>query len=421
MLSVSVYTSVLGAPAKIYDVLEHTSDWRRSIRTQGGYWTGEFTITGNREELTKYFYNWLGYHVEERSGGIKTWEGMIYELDFTSAAGDWSVTRRRSLDDMYNSIQCTYTLTDGTPQTVGPYTNNASIAKYGRRGAKIDLPVGQYSAAAAQAYAYRYLKENSWPWARPIGVEFGQGESRLRVTVCGYVFTANWRYEGAGTGSADNISTWITTFINGYCDFLTVGNIQTNTLQVEPDKSARVYDTIMEYVKLGDANYMPWRFYVGNERKAYYESLHIMPDYYMRNGKLYGKSGSLIHDDPWRVTPGVVRDMNYSASGVEYGGWLANKSDFWIDEIVCSLSGGLSLTSSKYSESEMITAQWDYESQMQREGYEASIYTHYGYTARDWERLSIEQRRAWVAKWKRMTYEQRRTWKRSKKTRGVIG
>ncbi len=413
MISVKILPSVLSGAGYPYDVLANAEGWTRSIRAQGGYWMGEFSLAGDKDKLTRYFNEWLGAHVEERSGGMITWEGMIYEMDHSYAAGDTTVTRKRTLDWMYNSVICDYTLTDGTPQAVGPYTNDTSIAKYGRRGVRIELGSGQYGAAAAEAAAKRYLWEHQWPTQQPVGVDLGVGENRLTVTVCGYIYTANWRYVSVGTGSAGNVSTWINSIVTTNCDFLSAGKIDTNTLQVEPDNNTRAYDTIAEYALLGDAStYRPWRFYVGAGRKAFYEPMTTAPSYHLRGGHLYSTSGTQVERDPWRVTPGVVRDLSYPVSTAEYSGWLEDKRDFWIDEVECSTGGGLSLRSSAYSEYDTINAQASYIESIYEQR-ERAPWEKINVKARDWEKMSPAQRRAAHTAWRAMGANTRRWIKRN--------
>lgn len=102
-----IYSSVLdpNGPKFQMDLTRYNVGWRRSIRAQGGYWLGSFRQTGDAAGLQAAFERWLGYHVQETSGGAKTWEGMIYEMDLTVNG----VRRRRSLDLMANAVKTTYT------------------------------------------------------------------------------------------------------------------------------------------------------------------------------------------------------------------------------------------------------------------------------------------------------------------------
>jgi hypothetical protein len=48
---------------------------------------------------------------------------------------------------------------------------------------------------------------------------------------------------------------------------------------------------------------------------------------------LYNRAGDNVTDNPWRVTPGICRDMAYPAGGQEAGSALADQRDFVIDEV----------------------------------------------------------------------------------------
>lgn len=82
--------------------------WERSIRLQGGPWIGRFRVPiGGDDGITRsqakeIFYNWLGYDVVERAGGI-TWNGMVYEVTMSDG-----ITRHRSLETVKNRVYATY-------------------------------------------------------------------------------------------------------------------------------------------------------------------------------------------------------------------------------------------------------------------------------------------------------------------------
>jgi len=88
-----LFTGVKQGLGYVTDISRAAQDWKRTIRLQGGFWQGSFRVEGTLAELQEWFFNRLGYHVEERSGGAVTWEGMIYELELTAHG----VRRRRSL------------------------------------------------------------------------------------------------------------------------------------------------------------------------------------------------------------------------------------------------------------------------------------------------------------------------------------
>src|SRR3990170_2681061 len=79
--TLNLYTSVLGnQDATSYPITEIALGWRRSTRFQGGFWLGSFTARDELPTLQEIFYVHLGSHVEERSSGETTWEGLIYDM-----------------------------------------------------------------------------------------------------------------------------------------------------------------------------------------------------------------------------------------------------------------------------------------------------------------------------------------------------
>jgi hypothetical protein len=48
---------------------------------------------------------------------------------------------------------------------------------------------------------------------------------------------------------------------------------------------------------------------------------------------LYNVTGEDVTGNPWKVKPGICRDMHYPAGGVEQGSVLADQRDFIIDEV----------------------------------------------------------------------------------------
>ena len=186
--SLALYSSVLeGNPAWVTSLTKDAQDWTRSIQSQGGPWQGTFVLTGDLYELQDAFYNWMGYHLEERAGGLVTWEGMIYEMELVHKG----VRRRRSLDLMANRIMTGYLDPNSEVQNSSWATNDKSIARYGQKDEILNMDnVPQH---AAEAHRDRTLKEWCWPWPRAVATG-KPGETFLEVTACGYIFTLNWRF-----------------------------------------------------------------------------------------------------------------------------------------------------------------------------------------------------------------------------------
>src|SRR3989304_6696094 len=85
--SLLLYTSIKTGKNFGADITDLAQAWRRTTRLVGGYWLGSFDITEQTSVVQDIFYNHIGSHIEERSGGVATWEGMIYDMDVQDVAG----------------------------------------------------------------------------------------------------------------------------------------------------------------------------------------------------------------------------------------------------------------------------------------------------------------------------------------------
>lgn len=360
--SMRIYSPLLDGAAFIEDVSDLATGYRRSIRRQGGYWLGEFLYNNEPNKMAQFFYERLGCHFVEVSGGFTTWMGMIYEMEFTLNG----VTRRRSLDTLANYVTTTYLDTAGEVQTSAAATNDESIARFGRKEEMLLLD--GYEQAAAEARRDTYLKENGWTWPRVVGLGLGRADIQLSIALCGYSFTANWRFESAGDGSTGNLSDWLRSIIQTDCEFLTPGSIAENTLQVRKETSTpqRAWDTMMELVELGDTAGNPYRLYVDNGRRAIYEPISKEPLYWLRGGELYNTAGGTATVDPWQLKPAVIRDTSYPVRRKELGAWLDDARDCLIDEVEVGNSG-IVLKTDEFEEGDLLAAQQDYEAMLENE------------------------------------------------------
>ena len=99
----------------IVEITHRVEEWARSTTFTGGPWQGTFKVFGARDLLEQWFYEYLGYHVEETSFGEITWEGLIWEIDFVDFDKlHWTRftqrgrRRRRTYENMFNRILCAY-------------------------------------------------------------------------------------------------------------------------------------------------------------------------------------------------------------------------------------------------------------------------------------------------------------------------
>jgi len=354
-----LFPPVLSGDTGQVEPLENAArNWSRSIRVQGGPWQGSFSLQGSLAYLQTFFYSRLGYHIEEHIGNLCTWEGLVYEMELTVAG----VRRRRSLDLVSNRVRVDYTGTGGAGASTSWATVSESVSRYGQKDEILSMSGGRYVAATANSRRDTYLAERGWPWARTVAVE-RPGEPRLQVSVCGYIFTANWRYVTAADNGTGNADVWISNVVSTDCEFLSAGIIKTNTLQVERTLNGdkRAWDLIQEIVGLGDGT-QPWRFYVEPGRTVRYEEIDVSPRYYLRRGGVYTQVGRRDTVNPWLVQPGVFRDAEYPMRRAEPGApWLADVRDIWVEEVEVGVESGLQLKpGDEYSEAELLAAVQEY-------------------------------------------------------------
>lgn len=172
---------------------------------------------------------------------------------------------------------------------------------------------------------------------RPIGYS-KNAQDALSVTCCGYIFTANWRFNTVADGQTGNASDWIANTVALDCQFLEAGDIKTNPFQVKRELggiASRNWDVMSQVTSLGDGS-TPWRIYVGQGRLLHYQPVDITPRYYLRERGLYNQAGGQVEISPWLVQPGVVRDISYPLGRGQPNGILSDARDFFIDEIEVS-------------------------------------------------------------------------------------
>src|SRR3990172_105740 len=79
--SLMLYSSAKDGKAPRGDITGMVSSWRRSIRLQGGFWSGQFAIEAEPlSVIQQIYYESLYDHFTERTGGDVTWEGWVYDM-----------------------------------------------------------------------------------------------------------------------------------------------------------------------------------------------------------------------------------------------------------------------------------------------------------------------------------------------------
>jgi hypothetical protein len=343
--------------------------WRRSIRDVGGFWMGEFDLQGPIVSLARYFYEYLGYHLEEQVGGHTTWEGILYEMELFSGGS----VKRRSLDTLYNSVRTYWKDDSDVVQETTVAEDDESIRRYGKREEYLYQDDGS-TQESAESYRDAYLAEYGWPWARTVGLDPRGVEDRLKVQACGYAFTGNWEFLTAGDGSIGSIAEYYKEILAEHCPFLRAGNILDDGIDIlkQPKIVQRAWDGMINYLKLGDVDNSPRRAYVDAGRRFHYEPIRTRPEYFWREGELYASPGSRAAIHPRLVRPGVVRDLSYPVKKTEIGAWLQDARDAYIQEVEVLSDGKLVLKTDLYEEVEIQAAQENYKAMLEKELSDAS-------------------------------------------------
>lgn len=354
--SLRLYAPVLVAAGSfVEDMTTRAKNWRRTKRANGGDWLGTFRLYDSEAVLRTWFNERLGFHFEERYG-LVTWEGMIWEMEYTHLG----ISRRRSLDGVANAVKALYTDETDTIQESTWATQAQSLAQYGRMEELIVMD--GYPQATAEGRRDKVLAERAWPAAKPVGGRRSR-ESYLDVTVAGYIFTGNNLYVTAADGLPGNANVWIENIVGTDLEFFSAGRIATNAFQVirELTVPQRAMETLTEIAELGDNSQVPWRIFSETGRRLSYQQVDKTPRYYLHSGKIYDSSALKTEVAPWLMEAGVVvRDMEYPVSSPEQGAWLDDGRDIYLEEITAS-EGGISWSTEEFSETELLAAQEDYQ------------------------------------------------------------
>lgn len=361
--TLQLYTPLLSTGStSIDDITDKALAWQRTIRSNGGPWTGKFRLEGDDIELHRWFTTRLGWHIEEHYAGACTWEGMVYEMEYVHNG----VRRIRSLDTVgdgelwANAIKALYIDDSDVAQASSYATQSKSIAIFGRK--EDILTLDGVPQATAEAMRDTEIKRRAWPRALFAGLT-GSSQSYIDVVVCGYIFTMNWRYVSVQEGiTTDDLDDYMQSIISTDCEFVSEAKTEQNTLTIlrRTPVPMRAWDAIKNMVKMGDINDNRYRFYLVPGRKSVYEQIDTSPRYYLRDGQLTNVGGQVVPD--WLVQPAVVRDVGYLSSGrADPDSWLGDVRDFYIDEVTVGARSGINIKSSLFEEEELRANRNEYE------------------------------------------------------------
>ena len=403
--TLTLWTPVKQGQQFVRDITAEAEGWQRSIRLNGGYWIGKYTVRGKTlAELTDMFYNLLGWHVQESVQGVMSWEGMIYEMVLNTP----NASRVKSFDQMYNLGRVKYIDGAGADQLSSVYSQATSRDRYGSRVFIGD--VGKLGSTAAETLGATYLAEHAWPWARPQAS--GRADTvSLDITVCGYIFTANWRWSYVVADTTSTIHDEIQSIVTTFCDdYLLEGTLAANTTSIErivgDDEPG--WMLMHKMVKAGDASGNLYRAFVGSGRRFYYEQVSKTPQYYIVKGQIQSSVAAAETINPWTVQPGVFRDMDFPVSTTEPGSYLDDVRDMIVEEVTCGVNSGLSWQALDFSESEQLAALQDALGEQAAGGSGGTVVR--SVTDEMLAKMGVSR-----AKWAKMTPKQRRALKKKHK------
>lgn len=275
-----------------------------------------------------------------------------------------------------------WTVVDATGAIVSHINASPSVVSYGRKEEMLLLD--NYPQATAEAYRDTVLRQYNEPAAHAVSVA-RPGEARLDITVVGYVATMNWLYQTSGDGSNGNLSDWLEDLVGsdfgltelhggsdtaaGDCQFVKVGNVASNTLQVNKKSTvdARTWDIIQELIDIGiedsDAagEYTPAHGWVDVGRLFHYGQVEDEPRYYIRHDGIYDKAGSRKAVSPQHIRPAVFRDMTYPVRRELPHSFLQQSRDMLVIEVeVHGDTGRVLLKTGLFEEEDLLTARADF-------------------------------------------------------------
>lgn len=234
-----------------------------------------------------------------------------------------------------------------------------SIERYGRIEHTIK-ETSEYTQTEAEQLRDMLLIDRAWPNAYPVSISAENVTAvRLDLVICGYIVTADWQESTVTLSVATDISDVINDLITTNQEFLSVGHIEPNTLEIETLKGLTARQRIANIVPLADSQKDGiYRAYVGPGRLFYYLKINdFTPEYQlMVDGIRQRLSGPLT--PPHEVHPAVLRDHTHPMGGPEQGSLLQDARDTLITEVQRRSGQDFpDLRTSELSESDIYSAQ----------------------------------------------------------------
>ena len=310
-------------------------EYRCSKRWQGGHWDASWWLpldpdNGLDEDyLRDWFNNRLFLAHQARLSNKVVWDGLLWSMELT-IEGE---TERRDVGSVFNALAGVYTnASDNTTYDTG-FSLADNVRLYGQRQEIIVKNfVSAAEAAAAVASNLKLLSDDN---PQPIGIN-PNAKDGLRVQAVGKCFTINNRFVTAGDDSTDDMSQYVREIIQGDCDQVTPGNIQSNTLQRRKSVQGyvRAWDALMEMVDAGDGT-NPWRLWVTLGRVNY--TIADPTPVMFWNGRAGGITHPNGNRSPWLIEPGVLRNLTQRAGTRPSDSFLTDARDRMVYELEMSM------------------------------------------------------------------------------------
>ena len=323
-----------GVPTQIPggNITERAENWQRNIVWKLGADTGTFSITGDAVTLESYFDNWLTYDVLEMTGGVASWNGMIWEMTLNYGSMPVSLARY----EMYNRI--IGIIGDGIGTYTAAQQDLPSQARFGTRTKFIET--GTDVAASAVYEAQAFLKRHAWPRERPTGTVFGTDYARLDVTVHGYGSTLNDMYaDDIALTPASGVSAALLVTMTD-SEYINPRGIVSNTTALYDDVDLiEAGELVKKLLGVSDSSYRLYRGWVDAYRSFRYKVVTSEPTYFMRGGNVYATPGSNAAINPRLLQPGIYRNLDRPASGQHRDSWFADRRDVWVHGVSVTANG----------------------------------------------------------------------------------
>ncbi len=331
--SLLLYDRLAEGTAYRGNITRHLPNWQRSIRSEGGYWMGDGTITSatmGRTRILDLYNNSIGRRIVERTFGITTWEGEIVAMTLTMDGVVFN--RTMNVSRWHNRVKVRF----GGSETAWD-ENTGSSDIYGESH-YIDSSAFDYDATGATAARDRRLAKNAFPRSR---VEGGlssqtteQTETSLHMTFAGYVFSMNRRYYEANLAPVD-LDVQIAALVAA-SEFVTAGRLEENTTDLAvfaAEMPGRIWDLILHLIQAGDTAGNDWTGGVYADRLFNYELAETTVTHYWRSGRLLDLGGVPV--PPSMILPNIIVQISNAPSAVTPpgGATIDNPKNVLISEV----------------------------------------------------------------------------------------